>query len=278
MTANVGYTDNIYQTYKLYIEGVQVPWENMVISQGIGALPSATISIPALAGLMDISRFYQPKVHIFFEDQTALHVENGDALSKNYSKLLFHGVITGVSYSKSRQGSGGVNIQFTCAHRNSLLSSFKIDYSGWESDVMSPKGDGAHAPGAPNTQASIQQALEGINTSFNPLSSISKENPDGELTILTEALYKYHSKLQGMPGVIVNYWNQLKRDAYNKDLSDIEDVFLKMYQPLVDNGLKFFERVGGHLPLEIAVENGRQDLCPSKPGTNKKFLFHHVIK
>ena len=87
--ADVGKTGLIYQNIKLYIEGVQVPFESISISQGVGALPSASIVVPPQSGLMDIARFYQPKVHIFYEDITGSYDLTNQNILDQKDKLIF---------------------------------------------------------------------------------------------------------------------------------------------------------------------------------------------
>src|ERR1043165_764502 len=111
-----GKTDVIFQEIKLYIEGVQVPFININITSSIGTLPAAYITIPPLSGLMEISRFYSPKVHIFFIDPT-----------DGVEKLLFNGIITGNGSNRSAGGSN--SISFNCVHRNQLLAEMLMDFT-----------------------------------------------------------------------------------------------------------------------------------------------------
>ena len=121
--------DSIFQEFKLYIEGIQVPFNNINISQAINALPSASISIPPIAGLMDIARFYQPKVHVFFSERSIVNKNGTDQLVTE-EKVLFTGHIAAAHYSKSKDGSGGMSISFECVHRYNLINECLIDYCG----------------------------------------------------------------------------------------------------------------------------------------------------
>ena len=51
-------TDILYQEFRLYIEGVQVPFASINISTGLGILPTAAITVPITLGITDISRNY----------------------------------------------------------------------------------------------------------------------------------------------------------------------------------------------------------------------------
>ena len=127
---DISRTDILFHAHRLYIEGVQVPFEQIIIQQGEGTLPTAEVSIPAMAGLMDIARFYRPKVHIFFTDNISTH-PNTTAKDKSRDKLIFSGYISQVSYAKSKSGNGNAAISFHCKHKNTLLTRTLVDYSGY---------------------------------------------------------------------------------------------------------------------------------------------------
>jgi hypothetical protein len=267
-----GFTDSIIAVVKLYIEGVQVPYESIVINQGIGSLPTAVITIPPQAGLMDISKFYHPKVHIFYLDplyrtsSTATKEKNEE--ERDISNVLFNGVILGVNYSKSiTPNNGSVNIQFRCGHRNVLLRDLLLDYSNWFADVVAGAQDGTMKPDTANTQSSSFHALEGIQDRLDGEGEVTKTNflEKSQTSVLPKNLIKFFSKLQGMPGCMVNYWNQLKRTAYNANSQSgglMGDTFLKVYQPLVETGLQYFGRLSGHPVLEEKIQAGRINACP----------------
>lgn len=257
---DVGYTTAIFQSFEVYIEGIQVPFESITISSG-GGLPNAVISIPPTQSLMDIARFYQPKVHIFFEDQND---KRRGVSKKEYMKLIFHGNIIATDYSKYTSPSGGgISIQFRCRHRNAAISDLLIDYTDWINNPMLIKEDGALAENHPNSLASIYEALTGITSEYDEKKIAAKgvESPDPRY--LSKTLLLHYSKLMGIPGVMVNYWNQLKRAAYTKEITKYQDVFTKMYEPLVENGLHFFERLSGHSVIEKRVEDSRIMPCPT---------------
>lgn len=263
--ANKSFTDVLFQGIKLYVEGVQVPFNSITISNGIGGLPTATISVPVQAGLMDIARFYQPKIHIFFEDRLKDYAENDPAKDK----LMFSGLIAGVSYGKSKGLSAGASITFSCVHRYFPINECLIDYSGWlsGSPTNPNKGNATKADNA-NSQAAIVEALQGVDgvstsVSGDTTTVVGKDNPDGRVDLIPADFEGNATRLIGMPGIIVNYWNQLKRAAYNKALSQNgnyeNEAFAKMYQPLLEYGLRFFNRLGGHYPIEFAIDNSRKD-------------------
>lgn len=273
----LGRTDVIHQEAKLYIEGVQVPFINMVVSQGYGTMPSATIQIPAQAGLMDIARFYRPKVHIFYTDRVEKQqYEAGDLTA---DKVLFIGHIVTVQYMKSTEGYGQASIIFQCAHKNALVSKALIDYSGWlEPRVEAQNTNAANKADHANSGAAILEALKGIEGGVNSEKEITLKNAkEGDVTVLPSKWAKYINRLIGIPGIAVNYWNQLKRSAYNVEDGKLSDGWLKMYQPLIEDGLLFFERMSGHYPIERDIENSRMNPCDSSdeilvPPSNRLFL------
>lgn len=263
-------SDQIFQEFKLYIEGVQVPFNNISINQSIGNFPTAIISIPPLGGLMDIARFYQPKVHIFFTERDT-----------NTDKVLFTGIITGTSYSKSKEGNGYVGVTFNCIHRYNLITECLIDYTG--AGTQKDAGidlEGSNAavglPASMNSIAAIQDALTGwtqvstgdtqdypyLNSTANTTITFNRTD------ILPSSLSSFSNRLIGMPGVIINYWNQLKRASYNPNLTKFQGAFKHLYEPLIEDGLGFFKRITGHMVIEKALNGNRQQGCGAKSNKN----------
>jgi hypothetical protein len=280
-----GKTDVIIQSVKLYIEGVQVPFESININQGVGGLPTANISIPPMAGLMDIARFYQPKVHIFFTENIGPMAEQTLAAAKARDKLLFTGHIQSVSYAKSTAGTGSVSINFSCGHKNVLITECLIDFTGWIKSETEVSQTGALKNGFGNSQAAIIEALQGIDF-VGPDQEITKNNLEGLTNVLPVKFAKYTSRYLGMPGVLANYWNQLNRSAYNTNTVSINESFIKLYKPLIEDGLKFFDRIGGHAVIERDNQAGKINPCPEKgeqsrstiliPPSNRLFLQSSV--
>ncbi len=270
--------DVILQGIKVYIEGVQVPFTSISITSGIGILPTAVVSIPVQAGLMEIAHNYAPKIHIFFSDLTKISAEE-----KENDRLLFSGLITQVSYYKSIQ-SGSVSITFQCAHRYHLIDEFLIDYTGWlTGNPMDTNPKEATKADNANSTAAIIEALQGVtgvsDSTLAPKDQVVSEfNSTGLTTLIPPEFGKFATRYIGIPGIILNYWNQLKRASFNSGLQGAKgkyenEAFVKMYQPLLEKGLRFFDRIAGHYPVEFAVDNARQFSCPSDPKRNKKLLI-----
>ncbi len=256
-----GSTDVIFQSISLFVEGVQVPFQAISISSSHQNLPSAIIQIPIQVGLMDIVRYYQPKVHVFFTDP----ISDKDC-------LLFSGVITSVSYQKSIRGSGSASISFTCEHKYKFLEEITLDFSGYTSDTTTQIT--AYDGDAPigkmnmfNSLMSISQAMSGI-VGLNKSTEPTEDNilkAVAEPTVLKSDLSEYQHRLLGMPGVMMNYWNQLMMTGYSD--SKRYQSLVSLYRPLVEVGLKFFNRLSGHYYIEKRIQDSKVDPCPGTTTT-----------
>ena len=255
-------TDVINVDVKLYIEGVEVKFEAISISQFYQGRPTASIQIPPASGLLDIIRGYEPKVHIFYKDD----------IYGGY-RLLFWGTIKASSYSRSRS-QGSTYITFQCEHKNAVMSQLTMDYSGWASPMNESSTDNnsrnAFKPNSFNSNFTIIQALTGINGVASESEIIRQSNTGIELAPvdkLDPSLEDVEKRLIGMPGVAVNLWNQMRRDTYTNRYDQL--AMSKMYIPLIDEGIAFFKRVSGHTFLERNLQNRKAPYCIQKT-TNKQ--------
>ena len=258
-------TDVVYQDIRLYIEGVQVPFEAISISQVAGRLPTASFQVPPQSGLMDICKYYAPKVHVFYMDA-----------AYGGLRLLFWGNIVGTSFSHSRSGSGSASIRFNATHKNHLLSQVTLDYSGYltgQAPGSAVGENGVLTPNALNSQSSILSALRGITgvqTNVNDrivLDNASVASADE--TKLMASHDQLASRYVGMPAVGMNFWNQLKKSSYLNGKSNT--AMVGMFIPLVEDGIGYFRRTSGHTSFESLVERDRQQYCLSS-GTNANVL------
>lgn len=249
-------TDLQYQDIKVYIEGVQVPFEAVTINQQIGALPTATIQIPPQQSLMDITRYYQPKVHIFFADQNL----GGD-------RLLFWGHIVAANYAKSRQ-AGMSTINFRCMHKNALVNEITLEWSDYVNNVITGGGDtNSQAQVAQitdlNSKQSLLNALKGISgMQTDKKDLIDPSNTDvmgADVTKLDQKWTNLQTRWIGMPAAMMNLWNQIKQSCYAHP--GLNTVLSRIYIPLMEEGLGFFDRITGHYVLENLIQNSKQPYC-----------------
>lgn len=250
-------TDLIYQDVKLFIEGVQVPFEAISISQGIGTLPTASVQIPPSPGLLDIARYYQPKVHIFYADA-----------AYGGERLLFWGHIVVANYSKSRT-QGMASISFHCEHKNSLLQTVTLEFAGYASNAttnlndQNPDQATAKVNNLNSTLAVINalQGLTGVQSNADDLLDPSNKSvAKADVTKLAQRFINFENRLIGMPSAIMNFWNQLKKECYQNTV--LNTIMADMYIPLVEEGLAFFDRLAGHYVIETLIDTTKEDYCP----------------
>ena len=60
--------DNLYGNFRLYIEGIEVPFSSASITNTYRGLPTAQIVLAPWRGFSEISKGYFPKVHLFYRD------------------------------------------------------------------------------------------------------------------------------------------------------------------------------------------------------------------
>lgn len=264
--ANKNNTDVIAPEVALYIEGVQVPFISIYISQVYQQLPTASIQIPPASGLMDILRGYQPKVHIFYRDD-------------NYGgmRLLFWGHATSTNYARSRGVGASSSITFNCVHKNELMKQFTLDFINWANPVAEGLADPAIASmgggvrmSSLNSVSSVIEALSGIDGVAEQSERFINENVANlEKLPLNKAdteLEKIVKRLYGMPGMAINLWNQVKRSGLNTENTNL--ALTNMWAPLVEDGISFFKRISGHPTLEAKLQGSRQAYCHK--GTTKE--------
>jgi len=251
-------TDVIAPDVKLYIEGVQVPFEAISIAQAYGRRPSADIQIPPSSGLMDILRGYSPKVHIFYKDDNY----GGD-------RLLFWGVVTSTRYHRSRRGQGSSSINFHCEHKNMLADQLTLDFTGWASPVnpsfVDPNlSNSVYKPKALNSKFMIVHALNGITGVATGEEIISSSSTSEKLLAaptnkIDPSLSIFSKRLTGLPSASVNLWNQLRKDVYADKTHNV--ALATMYIPLIEDSLGMFSRMSGHPLLENKVQDAKGPYC-----------------
>lgn len=284
------YTDNVFTEVKLFVEGVQLPFMHISITSGIGGLPSANITVPAQSALLELASNYSPKVLITFKDRYEAYNPDDPVERADKDKVLFSGIITQTSYQKSKNYSGSVGISFSCSHRYSLISEMLLDYSGYlNGDPLDSISSGGVPMDTANSTASIIEALSGVLSTQDSSAptedqEITQDNPRGKTSVIPERYSHLKNRIQGFPGVVFNLWNQIKRSAYfrlEKDKSrNYSEAFIRMYQPLLEDGLQFLDRIGGHYPIESLTQNDmyRVDPCSNTPNKKPAILIPPITQ
>lgn len=265
---NQAITDVNYQEVKLYVEGVQLPFSDISITSGMGQFPTASIIVPPQASLLDIARFYQPKVHIFYTDNNY----GGD-------RLLFWGHIIAVNYSKSKGAATG-NIIFEAVHKNALLEQLTLEWSGLGYGNVQGTPSNSNPENsivqltAFNSISSIIETLQGTTgLSTDPKDKLSTTNANilqADTSKIDAKFANFEQRLIGMPGCVMGLWNQLKRQAYNN--TSYNKILSLVYIPLIEDGIAFFDRLSGHYILEKQIEDSREQDCVSgsqRPASTK---------
>ncbi len=254
-------TDVMFQEFSLYIEGVQVPFMAINIQSSLGALPRMNIQVPSQTGLMEICRYYEPKVHVFYKDP----VTGEDC-------VFFTGNIISTTYFKSTQSPGQKFINFNCEHRYAKIDLVTMDYTGYASDsnasvTNTNEGEAAIKTNLFNSLQSIGMALTGINVlKVGGIDEVNIKNIRIPTRVpqydsVPEYLRDLKYRFTGFPGVALNLWNQLKAQTYQNPM--LYEGMTRMYIPMVEQGTQFFRRIGGHFPVEKLINDTKCDPCTS---------------
>lgn len=255
---NTSAQDIYTSDYRLYIEGIQVPFESVNISNVYGQLPTASISLPPWPGLSELGRNYAPKVNVFWRDYN-FGVSTGEAAAlgsgtatlrdtqRDAYKLIFTGVVVGTTDSKSiSQGGGNQNITLNCSHELTYMNDILIRYGNQAVQA-------AQSQLAANADSSVTLAEWDINTMMiKALMGVrGGESSDSVHFVEDDKLVD----LQGTPGILRVMWNALKRDANAKRGLGSSEVLTEIYLPLIEDGIKFWERMTGHPSIESGVHD-----------------------
>lgn len=270
--------------FKLYIEGVEVPFESISITTSYGSMPIASITVPYMPYLQEIARNYPAKVHIFFKDVVSerYYYQLGkEATTEKYQyRLLFSGAIKGAYYQKSKSALGGsTQISFQCVHKNYVAADILMSFASFtEQDATRANFQevaGSNSPTAYMTpQLAAQKAMMGIDisggTTFSPAAPTGNTDLDATHGLTVE-LKPYRDQFAGMGGVPLALWNILQRDSYQ--FAHIKDYMKKIYIPLISN-IKYFEGMSGHPLLETYLHDRKQQASQSviQPGVVNGFL------
>lgn len=252
--------------FRVYIEGVQVPFNTFSISSVYGSLPTCQIILPYMPYLQEIARNYRPKIHIFYTDDTTMRSnyeqgkEDDKALKDFALRVLFIGEIVSSNYSKSKTPfSSSSNISFMCEHKNAAVDEMSMRTAAFSLQEGSTEATTAQAEAnAPvvlsNPMFLATQVVQGVDTKKKfDLSSASadEKDPSGVPTFLFD---KYAGNFKGMPGLILRLWNIICTDAKNHSYQN--DIMQRIYIRLFTN-IGFLDGIVGHSLVEDFLENSR---------------------
>ncbi len=265
--------------FRVYIEGVQVPFETIYINDNYGQIPTASITLPYLPFLQEIGRNYPAKVHIFFRDNVAERYHfnrRGDIEGSDTEKLEFRvafiGVIKGATYQKNKNPFGASStISFQCQHKNYVASEISMAFAQFNVNDASVErfGDSVGSTAgmsAFNPTMAAQQAMQGVDVSgekiFNPIAMVDKINDteaakdaeNNDTSGIPKSMSNYYEQFSGVPGVILRLWNMMCLDGYQHRHQ--KDFMSRIYIPLMSK-IKYFEGMVGHPIVENHMEAKR---------------------
>ena len=277
------YTDVQYQEIRLYIEGVQVPFESISVSSSYMQKPTANISIPPSAGISEIARNYFPKVHIFFRDvqhERYLLSKGIEYDDEDVFKVLFSGVIHRAHYSKTNGASGAsARINFQCMHKDYIMDEVIVKYGGRGIEGFSGVPDLSESVAQVNlldSRQGILKALEGLKPSPGQekvdIDTFISRYKKGELlekdidkvdpNVLGALVSGKFDDLKGVPALLLIMWQIIKMDSY-RFTREYTDAMRRLYIPLVDSGLDYFARMKGHRVIEEKIQTDKFKLDDS---------------
>lgn len=275
--------DNIYANFRVYIEGIEVPFSSANVSNTYRGLPTAQVVLAPWRGFSEITKGYFPKIQIFYRDfnqglapydikkmigsvpaattvdeQAVLDQaqETFNKVERNAFKVLFDGVITSVQDSKSLAGDGGnSSIVLNCVHPYYILNEILFKFMGTNPQETTARDsafgimvDGNNI----GSLFSIEQALAGVHQPIDGEKSL--ESGGGDTSVLSDTMSDNYWRLQGIPGVVVGMWNSFKRSAYSADTQQDKSIMTKMYIPLLEIGLNYFNKMSGHPVIEGSIQ------------------------
>lgn len=288
---NAGGTDLFHTSFRVYIEGVEIPFINGSVSSSFNGLPQATINIPPYRGLTDLGKGYFPKIHIFYRDMalpTTPYEQylNGswetDLEGNRYAwKQLFEGVIRNVQDVKNSSGLGHSMLSLDCVHPSYILDEISLDIVSQNPVANnSISVTGAAAVASMSSTELLMQALTG--TYLSEGNELEKGGSDP--AVASEAWQPNLHRLGGMPGTIASLWNCIKLRAYaslkpgegGNSITGCHPI-KDMYAPLLEQGLKIFSKMAGHSLIEEGTSFATITKGDASKGTLEESAPPHQI-
>lgn len=265
--------DHFASDFRVYLEGVQIPFESAHITNAYKEAPQASITMPPWPGLQEVGRNYHPKVHIFWRDYNFAVSRSEASTSSNANdlrnktrdayKLIFSGIVTGISDSKEISPTGGgQSITMQCVHHTDVFSDILLRFANQQISAAQTQID-------PDAEGSVKSSEWDLNTlMIKALQGVDFEVREGDIRHIPEGSW---DKLKGTPGMLRVLWNVLKKDANRPQGTDNDsEALTELFIPMVEEGIKFWDKISGHPSIEegIAADTVQYDSPDAKNGVN----------
>lgn len=276
---NTSQTDMFRQEYRVYVEGVQVPFESVHISNVYGQLPTATISLPPWPGLQELGRNYAPKVNVFWRDYN-FGVTKGERArlsnseyrekSRDAFKLIYSGIIVSSQDQKMvSSGGGNQSLSLSCVHPLTYMNDILIRYGNQAIQA-------AQAQLSANADSTVVLSEWDINTlMIKALIGVKGGESDDSVHFVEDDKLM---ELQGTTGMLRVLWNALKKDANTSRGLGSSSVLTEIYIPLIEDGIKFWERLTGHPEIESGIQksDSRVDFNSTEENDSTKGIDQNI--
>ena len=212
---NTNGQDMFYSDFRVYLEGVQIPFESAHISNTYKGTPRASITLPPWPGMQEVGKNYHPKVYILWRDYNfgvskseAVATPDADQLRKakrDAYKVIFSGIVTGISDSKEISPSGGgQSLTLQCEHHSEVLSDILLRFANQQITAAQSQID---------VQSEGSQQLSEWDLNFLMIKALM-----GVANIQDESSIQHIPKgkwdeLKGTPGVLKVLWNIIKKET-----------------------------------------------------------------
>ncbi|CAL9955759.1 hypothetical protein VPHD148_0009 [Vibrio phage D148] len=248
--------DHFASDFRVYLDGVQIPFESAHITNSYKEAPTASVTLPPWPGLQEVGKNYAPKVHIFWKDpnfgvsrsESSTNANSQDIRNKTRDayKLIFSGTVTGISDSKEVSANGGgQSITMQCSHHSDVFADILLRFANQQISAAQTQID-------VQAEGSQQSSEWDLNTlMIKALQGIDFEVKEGDIRHIPEGTF---SKLKGTPGMLRVLWNVLKKDANRtQGTGNDSEALVDMFIPMVEEGIKFWNKLSGHPSIEEGI-------------------------
>ncbi|MBT7928696.1 hypothetical protein HN682_02085 [Candidatus Peregrinibacteria bacterium] len=255
-------TNVVHIDCKLFLEGIEIPFSGISISEGIGSFPQCTLNFPAQSGATRI--LPGTLVQVFGK----IIDEYGDK-GEDYF-LLFEGEVAGINYNRTEVGTRQANIQaVSLLSKWASIHKFAVDY-------LSTKVHQADVSFyLINSDAFNEEGKEDSDTTETP----DKEIKDKDYEFTAEAV----------PGLLLLFQNAYKVFEEGGSDANLQPLFQKLisyfsnldfYYGLLNEPLKFdktlFAFPNKHAVSLLKVHQLRKDMLSQSENPNALSLLNFI--